>query len=165
VAEFQLSSGANAAFTSADEVAVPSQAFPSQNAISALAQSTIDAGMAISPGTAAAGNQAVKCSAASGSTTQNCIGLATTFTPEGDYCPVQYTGPLTLTIAQWNQIAGTTEGLVTGDVYYVSAGPAFAGFLTSTAPTATGTYQVAVGIAISPTTMMIGQHLPVGPHA
>lgn len=66
---------------------------------------------------------------------------------------VQTDGVLAATTAQWDAITGQTGGLTSGATYFLSA--AVAGKLTTTAPTATNEYVLAVGEAISTTTLEI----------
>lgn len=62
---------------------------------------------------------------------------------------VQTDGTLTATTAEWDVITGQTGGLTAGAIYYLSA--ATAGRMTTTAPTATGSYVRPMGRAISST--------------
>jgi hypothetical protein len=79
------------------------------------------------------------------------VGLVTRGGAAGERVNVQYGGPLELTEAEWNTITGSSTGLTPGAVYYVST--ATAGFLTTTPPD--DDYAAPVGIATSPTTMMV----------
>lgn len=54
-------------------------------------------------------------------------------------------GPVTLTAVQWDVVTGLTGGLVPNAEYYLGLD----GLLTSDPPTAPGTFQARVGIAIS----------------
>ncbi len=79
---------------------------------------------------------------------------------------IQYktNGPLTLLASQWDSVVtGESGGLTAGAAYYVSA--AAAGKLTVTPPAATGSYIVPVGVALSPTTLIVNIGAPVGPHS
>jgi len=79
---------------------------------------------------------------------------------------IQYktNGPLTLLTTQWDAVVtGESGGLTAGAAYYVSA--AAAGKLTVTPPAATGSYIVPVGVALSPTTLIVNIGAPVGPHS
>ncbi|HZL94936.1 MAG TPA: hypothetical protein VFB99_14880, partial [Vicinamibacterales bacterium] len=64
---------------------------------------------------------------------------------------VQTNGKITLTTAQWDDIAGTTGGLTPGTVYYLDA---TAGLLTDTEPTGTAVVHP-VGQALSPTELQL----------
>lgn len=86
-------------------------------------------------------------------------GIAVQAAAIGDPVYLRYSGPVTLTTDQWDAIAGTEGGLVVNDYYYVSS--AAAGFLTSTKPSAGGTFATAVGLAIAAGTLLVGQHVAV----
>lgn len=92
-----------------------------------------------------------------------CIGIAQQFALSGAPVYARYVGPVELTTAEWDAIAGTSGGLTTGATYYLSS--TSAGKLTSVAPSASGSFVVAVGVATSRTTLLVGQHVPIGPHA
>ena len=68
---------------------------------------------------------------------------------------VQYIGPLTLTVDQWEEITGDEGGLVRGVPYFLSA--TVPGKLTRTAPYSSGgdTFDAPVGVGLSPTTLLI----------
>jgi hypothetical protein len=66
---------------------------------------------------------------------------------------VQTDGFFTATTAQWDVVTGQTGGLTSGAAYFLSA--ATAGKLTTTAPTATGSFCCYVGKAISSTVFEI----------
>lgn len=72
-----------------------------------------------------------------------------------------YAGPLTLTTAQWDARTGDSGGLVTDQSYFLDTG----GNLTSTPPTASGTYVALVGTAATPETMNVTLLAANGPHA
>lgn len=65
---------------------------------------------------------------------------------------VQGDGILTATTAQWDAVAGTTGGLAFGTIYYLSG---TAGLITSTPPSASGSYIVVVGIGLSTTELSV----------
>ena len=71
----------------------------------------------------------------------------------------QSSGPLILTTAQWDAVTGDVGGLVTGDLYYVSA--ATAGKITKTAPSAGGQFVAIVGRAVSATELIVQLIPPV----
>lgn len=81
----------------------------------------------------------------------------------GSNAVAQIGGVVTLTEAQWNAVAGTTNGLDPNEIYYLSA--TTPGHITSVAPTSTGSFLARVGVAISPTQMIMLLSAPVGPHA
>lgn len=65
---------------------------------------------------------------------------------------IQTDGILTATTAEWDAVAGTTGGLIFNTIYYLST---TAGLITDTAPSASGNYVSAVGIALSTTELDI----------
>jgi hypothetical protein len=71
---------------------------------------------------------------------------------------VKFAGPLTLTTQQWDAITTQTGGLTLGVPYYLSA---TTGRLTTTAPSAGGTFIAPVGVAVSHTTLMIQISHPI----
>lgn len=66
---------------------------------------------------------------------------------------IQTNGVLSATTGQWDAVAGTSGGLTTGSLYYLSA--ATAGLITATAPSTVGQYVVVVGRAISTTELLL----------
>lgn len=142
-----------------DEATSPGtpQAFP--NCVAPIA------GIAFAPGQPGyvATTQLAALSRANAAGTAGVAGLAVQAAALGDPVYLRYSGPVRLTTAQWDAIAGTEGGLVAATFYYLSN--TAAGFITDTAPSATGTFATAVGIAIDPETLLVGQHVPVGPHA
>ena len=77
---------------------------------------------------------------------------------------VQRDGVVTLTAAQWDAVVpGESGGLTRGAKYYLL--DTTAGELTTAAPANTGSYIVAVGIALSATQLDLQIGQPVGPHA
>lgn len=143
-----------------DEATSPGtpQAFP--NCVAPLA------GVAIAPGQPAyvvADTGLAALSRANAAGTANVVGVAVQAAAVNDPAYLRYSGPVTLGTALWDAIAGTEGGLTTNAFYYLSS--VSAGFLTSTAPSTTGTFVTGVGIAISSETLLVGQHVPVGPHA
>jgi hypothetical protein len=135
------------------------QTFP--NCTGQLASVNIPAGSPVCVDESVAAGTNVKLARANASSTTFCIGLCVQYAAEGAPCYARFAGPVTLPIAAWDQI-GASGGLVVGATYYVSS--TNAGFLTTVAPSAGGTFTEAVGVALSPTTMLVGQHLPTGPH-
>ncbi len=85
--------------------------------------------------------------------TSRVIGLASSNGAEGEPVHVQYAGPLDLPTAEWDVITGQSGGLTQGSYYYLVSGAA--GQLTTTEPTAGGTFGIRVGLALSSTTMLI----------
>ncbi len=91
--------------------------------------------------------------------TTHVVGLAASSGPVGSQTFAQYAGPLTLTTAEWDVITGQTGGLTLDAPYYLSS--ATAGKLTTTAPSAGGTFKAPVGTALSHTTMMVQITFPI----
>lgn len=87
-------------------------------------------------------------------TVAHVIGLASTPGVVGKRTNVQSQGVLNLTTEQWDAITGDTGGLVRGNPYYLTPGPGD-GHLTQTAPTTPEDFVVRVGIALSPTDLLI----------
>jgi hypothetical protein len=90
--------------------------------------------------------------------TAHVVGIASGAGVEGNSVPVQYAGPLELSTAQWDAIDDDFDsgpGLATGSVYYLSN---TFGKITTT-PQA---ISVQIGIALSPTEMMIQIGEPIG---
>jgi hypothetical protein len=81
----------------------------------------------------------------------------------GDQVTAQNTGVVELSTADWDAVAGTAGGLSPNVVYYLSS--ATFGFLTSVPPSSTGSYVARVGIAVSPTQLLLLFSYPIGPHA
>ena len=71
----------------------------------------------------------------------------------------RYSGPVTLTPAEWDAVAGTTGGLTPGAYYYLSA--ATAGHLTDTAPVTEGQFSTPVGLALSAETLLVQIQPPI----
>lgn len=134
------------------------QSFP--NCVAPLAGAAFAAGQ---PGYVVAATGLAALSRANAAGTANVVGLAVQPAAVNDPVFLRYSGPVKLTTAQWDAIAGTEGGLTVNAFYYLSS--AAAGFITSTAPSATGTFATGIGIAIANDTLLVGQHVPVGPHA
>jgi len=101
------------------------------------------------------GNDQIDKSKADASGTTKPIGLVntTSIAPAGSG-PVLINGVLTATTGQWDAVVtGGSGGLVAGTIYYLSS--ATAGMLTSTAPSAAGTYVTQIGIALSTTELFV----------
>jgi hypothetical protein len=81
----------------------------------------------------------------------------------GSQVTAQNTGVVALTTSQWDAIAGTSGGLSPLTVYYLS--PTTFGFLVAAPPAAPGTFVARVGIAVSPTELLVLLSYPIGPHA
>jgi hypothetical protein len=64
-----------------------------------------------------------------------------------------------LTTAQWDAVTDQVGGLTPGATYYVS--PTTRGHLTTTRPSATGTFTTQVGVALDPTTLIVEPSMPV----
>jgi hypothetical protein len=74
--------------------------------------------------------------------------------------PVVTAGELTLTTAEWDAIVtGESGGLTTGSYYYLSG--ATAGFLTTEPPVPDGQWVLKIGLALSPTTMLVQIGTPI----
>lgn len=70
-------------------------------------------------------------------------------------------GLLTLTTAQWDAVVqGESGGLTVGDSYFLNANGAQKP-ITTTVPTGSGNAYVGIGIAISPTTMLVKINVPL----
>jgi hypothetical protein len=88
-----------------------------------------------------------------------CVGLASSQGNGGELVDVQYSGPLTLSEAEWDALTGGgSGGLTLGAPYYLH--PTIPGQLTTTAPDTGGQYVAPVGIAQSSTTLHIGISFP-----
>lgn len=87
----------------------------------------------------------------------NVAGLAAEPGEEGSPVLTRFAGVLTATEAQWDAVTGQSGGLVTGSPYYVGS---TTGTLTADAPTEPNTRVAAVGMALSPTAMMV----QISPH-
>ncbi len=86
--------------------------------------------------------------------TSSVIGLAVIPGVVGSQVLTQFAGVLTLTTAQWDTVTGGTGGLTRGVPYYLSAGFQ-EGRLTTTAPSAGGTFTTQVGVALSARDLLI----------
>jgi hypothetical protein len=77
----------------------------------------------------------------------------------GSACRWLPSGPLSLTTNQWDLVVtGEIGGLTPGDWYYVS--DVTPGFLQNTPPTVPAHFVAPVGVAISPTTLLIMPNYP-----
>jgi hypothetical protein len=141
----------------------PAQVFPTPpNCIAPIADQATLAGSPMCVGSDRAGGHAALAKANAASTAF-CIGLAIQFAEDDAPVYICYAGPVQLTAAEWDAIVtGESGGLSTGTTYYVSS--TSAGKLTSVAPSAGGTFTSPVGVALSPLIMIVGQHVPAGPH-
>lgn len=93
--------------------------------------------------------------------TASVVGLAAGAGVVGNDVVCQFQGVLTLTTEEWDAITTLSGGLTPGAVYYLS--PGFReGQLSSTKPTSGGDFVTQVGIALSPTDMMIQISATVG---
>ncbi|MFA5976507.1 MAG: hypothetical protein WC859_10150 [Elusimicrobiota bacterium] len=98
-------------------------------------------------------NTAVDKASAGASGTKKVLGLMqSASTASAASGLVQTDGVLTATTGQWDAVAGTTGGLTAGTIYYLSA---TAGLITATAPSTSGNYVCAVGLALSTTELDI----------
>ena len=78
----------------------------------------------------------------------NALGVVVRFAASGAPAITRFAGPVELTTAEWDTIAGTSGGLVTNTRYYLSATP---GHLHNTP----GAVTVPIGVATSPTTLLV----------
>jgi hypothetical protein len=143
-----------------DEATSPGTPLAFLNCVAPVAGAAFAPGQ---PGFVVAATELAALSRANAAGTAPCIGLAVQAAAVGDPVYLRYSGPVRLTTAQWDAIAGTEGGLSINSYYYVSN--VAAGFLVSTAPSATGTFITAVGLAIDEETLLVGQHIATGPHA
>ena len=97
---------------------------------------------------------------ANAAATANAVGIAVTAAAAADPVYLRYSGPVSLTTDQWDAVVTGGEGGLSVDAYYY-VDSANAGKLVSTAPSAGGTFKTAVGLAISSTTLLVGQHVPI----
>jgi hypothetical protein len=86
-------------------------------------------------------------------------GLAIAAAATSSPVTLQFSGPLTLTTAEWDARTGGSGGLSAGFWYYLSASTL--GGLTTTAPSAGGEFVTPVGFAQDATTMIINPSAPV----
>lgn len=120
------------------------EGFP--NCIAPEADTAIAAGAVIRP----TGNNLCGLAEADSDPHAALVAVAIRPTAVGDRCVARYVGPVTLTAAQWDAIAGTSGGLTAGTVYYLSR--VTAGHIVAGAP---GVIDVIIGVAISTTTLMV----------
>ena len=85
----------------------------------------------------------------------SCTGIATGTGVVGGRVLVQFAGPLTLTTQEWDAITGETGGLVRGGVYYVVSFSGQSGKITRSPSSDPGDFRIPVGIAASPTDLVI----------
>ncbi len=90
--------------------------------------------------------------------TAKLLGLMAGAGVEGSRVLTKFDGPLELSTAEWDAIAGTTGGLTVGTTYYISA--ATKGKITATAPLGPN-YVAPVGIAASATLMIVSGPVPL----
>lgn len=103
---------------------------------------------------------AVKKAQANASGTVQLLGLMKSTSVEASATgTVQTDGIFTATTAEWDVATGGTGGLTAGSVYYLSA--ATAGLLTTTPPSATGSFIDRVGLALSTTDLDITIEPPI----
>lgn len=74
---------------------------------------------------------------------------------------IQSSGPLTLTTDEWDTVTGGSGGLTVDAVYFLGS----SGEISTTAPSASGSFVTVVGIAGSATTLDIRLFAANGPHA
>jgi len=96
----------------------------------------------------------VKLAKANDQSTKNYIGLVTdTSVADAAQAAIQTEGVVEATTTQWDAVAGTTGGLTSGSVYYLSASDA--GEITEAAPEGSFEYVSQAGIAISSTELQL----------
>lgn len=95
----------------------------------------------------------VKKASAGSAVAKNVIGLVANGTiAAGTQGAVLLSGPLTGTTGQWDAVFGTTGGLTKGTHYFLSE---TAGAGTDICPSNGGSYVVELGVATSPTTLVL----------
>jgi len=107
--------------------------------------------VALAPVYVSAANACDKASAAAAATAK-ILGFAQDAIAASAAGLIQTDGILSGTTVEWDAVAGTTGGLAAGTTYFLSS---TAGLITSTAPTASGSYVVKVGTALSTTELEI----------
>ncbi len=135
----------------------PVPALPIVSLVNANA-STLAIGTVVYSSAAGAFDAAIANSAA----TALAIGILAATAAPSALAPVQTGGPIALTTAQWDAVAGTSGGLTFGTAYYVD--PTTAGRMTSAGPTASGKYATRIGVGLSPTVMTMDIQPPIGPN-
>lgn len=105
------------------------------------------------------GSGSAKLARANAGATTRTIGIARAAILAAAAGEVQTDGIATLTTGEWDTITGGTGGLTVGTVYYLNA--ATAGMLTTTAPTAGGSYVVEIGQAVSATELDLNVKSPI----
>jgi hypothetical protein len=116
-------------------------------------------GADIAPGTVVRSNGG-GVGAAQANSASNCrkLGIAATAIAEGERGHVTYAGPLKLTAAEWDAVAGTTGGLTEGTPYYLSA--ATAGHITDTKPLSPNLV-VPIGYGLSAEEIFLSDSFPI----
>lgn len=111
------------------------------------------------PGTVlAAGSAGIVKGRANAAGTSEVVGVNIGAAAEDEPGFAKYAGPVTLTTAEWDAVAGTTGGLTPGARYYLST--ATAGKLTATPPSTEGQFLCPVGLALSATTLLVQTTAP-----
>lgn len=92
----------------------------------------------------------------------HCVGLAAQAGVAGKYVPIQTSGFLELTLAQWEVVNPTDSfpTLTPGRPYYLAPN----GAIISTTSATSGTFANQIGLALSSTLMQITIGAAVGPH-
>jgi hypothetical protein len=88
------------------------------------------------------------------------VALATADTAASVSVGCKIFGVLTLTTAEWDTVTGGSGGLAAQTVYYLD--PTTPGQLTTATPSTPGQFVVIVGIALSPTDLLVRIGEPVG---
>lgn len=115
--------------------------------MSAAQSGILPAGTPVYPGVSGGDGKLLPARANNIDTVDSVVGLLVHPATADQEAKFQFGGPLTLTTDQWDTVTGQTGGLTPGARYFVSS--ATAGKLTSTKPTAGGTLQFQVGVALS----------------
>lgn len=88
------------------------------------------------------------------------VGLTTRPAGQGDLVQVQYSGPITMTEDQWDQVTGGSGGLSQGATYYLGDG-VVPGLVIEIRPTTPGHWICPMGFASSATTLIIQMSAPI----
>lgn len=121
---------------------------PPPNSLNPIAQTAKIPGEAVY----AFGNDICEAADASNAAKSLVIGITLQAQAAGDRVFTRYSGPVTLTDAEWTAATIQAGPLTRGDTYYVSA--ATPGKLTNVEP-ANPNYAVPVGIALSTNTLLV----------
>ena len=105
------------------------------------------------------GNDSVSLATANDAATAKFVGFVDAETTNNSTCNVHFGGVVTGNTAEWDAVAGTTNGLTFNTIYYLDdTNP---GQVTAVPPTAADSYVKPVGIALSDTDLLILQQQSV----